>query len=105
MRTSEVYVKLSAPYRASTLPQYDSLADFVRALAQAGPNRLVWGSDWPHTGGSGKRRADLNQLEPFRNIDDLRVTDLITQWLPSVALQHRIFVENAQRLYQFGGPG
>ena len=104
VRTSEVYVKLSAPYRASTLPQYDDLADFVRALAQAGPNRLVWASDWPHTGSSGKRRGDRNPLEPFRNIDDRRVIDRITQWLPDVALHHRIFVENAERLYQFGVP-
>jgi predicted TIM-barrel fold metal-dependent hydrolase len=48
------WVKLSAPYRCTDeLPPYPSVAPFARALVQAAPHRLLWGSDWPHSSHAG----------------------------------------------------
>jgi len=41
------YVKLSAPYRVCDAP-YDQATAFMAALAEANPERCLWGSDWPH---------------------------------------------------------
>jgi predicted TIM-barrel fold metal-dependent hydrolase len=52
MGRGKLYVKLSAPYRASKQePDYDDLAPIAKALIAAGPNHVLWASDWPHTGG------------------------------------------------------
>ena len=103
LRSTNVHVKLSAPYRASKRPDFDDLAPFARAMVDAGADNLVWASDWPHTGSSGKRSGDLSQIEPFRVIDDGRVLDLLAVWVPDAAVRHRILVDNAARLFHFGG--
>ena len=43
----KVYVKLSALYRLCP-PPYTQSDDFVKALLACNPDRLLWGSDWPH---------------------------------------------------------
>ena len=82
--------KLSAPYRTSTQHfPYADIAPFARALVEAAPDRLVWGSDWPHV-----------MLEtPMPNNGDL--VDLITTWVPDEGVRRRILVDNPQRLYGF----
>jgi predicted TIM-barrel fold metal-dependent hydrolase len=44
------WVKLSGWYRLGDVPPYAALSAHVRWLAQAFGDRMVWGSDWPHTG-------------------------------------------------------
>lgn len=86
------WVKLSGAYRLSGqgLPYADT-NDYARLLAEAAPERCVWGSDWPHV-------AHWNQ--PMMNVGDL--LDTLHHWVPDAALRQRILVENAQRLYGFG---
>jgi predicted TIM-barrel fold metal-dependent hydrolase len=82
------WVKLTAPYRISaqkTLP-YDDVTPFVRAVVEAAPDRVVWGSDWPH----------VMLTNPMPNDGDL--VDLLATWLPDAQLR-RILVDNPQRLY------
>ena len=55
---------------------------------QAAPERLVWGSNWPHPGESDRP-------------NDAVLLDLLGQWAPSSALRHRILVENPAALYGF----
>lgn len=84
------WAKLSAPYRTSqqSFP-YADITPFARALVDAVPERLVWGSDWPHV-----------MLEsPMPNNGDL--VDLISTWIPEEAARQRILVDNPQRLYGF----
>jgi len=66
----------------------------VTALAQAfvrhAPQRLVWGSDWPH--------VNMND-RAMPNDGDL--LDLLAEWVPDETLRHRILAENARALYGF----
>ena len=98
-----LYVKLSAPYRASRHPQYADLAPFVHALVEAAPHRLVWASDWPHTGSSASRSGDLSRIEPFRAIDAGHVLDLLWQWIPDARVREHVMADNPARLYGFDG--
>src|SRR5260221_6808268 len=51
LRTGKAYVKISAPYRSSTLaPEYPDVAPIAKALIAANPQRNWWGSAWPHPG-------------------------------------------------------
>jgi predicted TIM-barrel fold metal-dependent hydrolase len=54
--SGRTYVKLSAPYLISKRsPNYDDVAGVARALVKACPDRVLWGSNWPHTGGANRR--------------------------------------------------
>ena len=52
LRSGKVYVKISAPYRISQLPDYSDAAPIAHAMIEANPDRIVWGSDWPHPSGA-----------------------------------------------------
>lgn len=102
LKEGHVYVKLSAPYRASKLADYIDLAPFARAFAETAPGRLVWASDWPHTGSAINRSGDLSVVEPFRAINGGEVLDRLRAWVPDKAIQHQILVTNPAELYSFG---
>lgn len=96
------WVKLSAPYRISRVEDYADGAAFARALARANPDRIVWGTDWPHPGGNPDSRKGPDAIEPFRAEDDGSALDRIGRWLDDDALVTRMLVDNAARLYDFG---
>ena len=54
------------------------------------PERLVWGSDWPHP------------TEKEAKPDDAAMFDLFSDWVGDEALHRRILVGNPARLYGFG---
>jgi 2-pyrone-4,6-dicarboxylate lactonase len=90
VRRGRCWVKLSGANRISTAgPPYRDTIDFARALIDADPTRLVWGSDWPHVAIEG----------PMSNDGDL--LDLLGEWAPDERLRHLILVENPARLYGF----
>lgn len=102
LKSRYIYVKLSAPYRvASSGPDFADVTPFATALINAAPQRMIWGTDWPHTGSSGQRNGDLSVIEPFRNEDDLRTLGLLAQWAPDAAVRHAILVDNPARLFGF----
>jgi predicted TIM-barrel fold metal-dependent hydrolase len=99
VRSGKAYVKISGAYRASDeAPDYPKVAQLARALIDANPDRLVWGSDWPHPGPPGKTPADVNQ--PFA-VDDGRLLNLVGEWTSDKAIRRKILVENPARLYGF----
>jgi predicted TIM-barrel fold metal-dependent hydrolase len=102
LKSGNVYVKLSAPYRASNAgPDFDDVTPFAQALVQAAPRRILWGTDWPHTGSSGQRSGDLSVIEPFRREDDLRTLGLLARWAPDAGVRHAILVDNPATLFGF----
>jgi predicted TIM-barrel fold metal-dependent hydrolase len=96
------WVKLSAPYRISRMDDYADGAAFARAIAGANPDRIVWGTDWPHPGGNPDSRKGRDAIEPFRAEDDGSALVRIRRWLADDALVTRMLVDNAARLYGFG---
>ncbi len=96
------YVKISAAYRASTAPApYDDIAPFAQALVSANPDRVIWGSDWPHTDAAripGRAPADI---APFLQVDDGLMLNQLARWVPDAALRQKILVGNPARLYGF----
>lgn len=99
LREAPLWVKLSAPYRASELPDASDLKPFAQALLAAAPDRLIWASDWPHTGSAGQRNGDLSRVEPFRRINGGKVLDQLAGWVRDAGLWQRVLVDNPARLY------
>ena len=89
MKAGKAWVKLTGPYRISTgaLPHADTNA-FARALLDAAPDRVIWGTDWPHVMVKGAMPNDGDLAE------------LLTDWVPE-ALRQRVLVENPAKLYGF----
>jgi predicted TIM-barrel fold metal-dependent hydrolase len=101
VRSGKAYVKISAVYRVSKRPDYADAAPFAKALIAANPDRVIWGSDWPHpdsTPAPGRKPTDL---APLLQIDDGRVLNLLPIWAPDASIRRRILVENPARLYGF----
>jgi predicted TIM-barrel fold metal-dependent hydrolase len=84
------WVRLSGPYRNTTEgpPWRDTIA-FAHLLVEAGPDRCVWGSDWPHVANWGA----------MMGVGDL--LDLLADWVPDQEPRDRILVDNPQRLFGF----
>ncbi|MGJ8526552.1 2-pyrone-4,6-dicarbaxylate hydrolase [Halomonadaceae bacterium LMG 33818] len=105
IRSGKAYVKLSAPYRLSPppsshhIPDYHDLASAAKAFIKANPERIVWGSDWPHTDRDAGKGA--MEISPFRQVDDLHNLALLKEWAGSEEQVHKILVENPARLYGF----
>ena len=59
------------------------------ALVAAAPERMVWGSDWPHT------------TQPLDTVDDVDLVDVLRVWCASDAVMDRVLVENPAALYGF----
>jgi predicted TIM-barrel fold metal-dependent hydrolase len=99
VREGRAWVKLSAAYRISDHPDCADAADFARALVEANPDRMLWGTDWPHPGGGGRGSPEV--VEPFHPIDDGRALNRLAGWIPDPAVRAKILVDNPARLYGF----
>jgi predicted TIM-barrel fold metal-dependent hydrolase len=97
------YVKLSAPERLTADPDSGDVATLARALLDAAPERMLWASDWPHTGGGphGGGARDPATVEPFRDVDDARTLARFRGWTRDDDEARRVLVENPARLYGF----
>ena len=98
MTTHPIYVKLSAAYR---MPQGSDASALTQAFYQAAPTQVLWGSDWPHTGGAGGQGRKPEAVEPFRDIDNRQALAHITQALGTDAAVHQVLVSNPAPLYDF----
>jgi predicted TIM-barrel fold metal-dependent hydrolase len=102
VRTGKAYVKLSAPYRSSTnAPSYPDVGPLAKALIGANPQRMLWGTDWPHPDSSLVPGRKATDIAPRLPIDDRRILDQLAVWAPDPALRATILVENPARLYGF----
>jgi predicted TIM-barrel fold metal-dependent hydrolase len=100
LRDGNLYVKFSAPYRCSNdQPRYDDLETAVRAMIAANPDRVLWGSDWPHTQRHHTRKGkDPTAIEPFQRIDNSAWIESLSRWM-SEEQWFKMWVLNPRRLY------
>jgi len=84
------WVKLTGPYRISARPMpHEDVTPLAHALLERAPERIVWGSDWPHVMVKGAMPNDGD------------LADLLSAWVPDEGLRRRVLVENPARLYGF----
>ncbi|HET7362613.1 MAG TPA: amidohydrolase family protein [Burkholderiales bacterium] len=74
---------------------------FLRALAQAAPQRLVWGSDWPNIGFHSRSQVHDDSLLPHRELDAGELLDLLAEAVPDAATRDAILARNPAALYSF----
>ena len=97
----QAYVKVSAAYRSSEkAPAYGDVAPLARALIAANPERVVWGTDWPHPHAA-PPGAVLDAPAAFYDIDDGLALNQLAAWARSAAIRRKILVDNPARLYDF----
>lgn len=90
MKNENFWVKVCGSERVSSMgPPYTDALPFARALIEAAPDRILWGTDWPHP----------NVGKHMPNDGDL--VDLFPLMAPEAALQQKILVDNPARLYGF----
>ena len=102
MRSGKAYVKISGAYRSSKMaPDYPDVAPLARALIAANPQRVVWGTDWPHTNSVTPPGRRVSDVTPLMAIDDGRLMNQLPIWAPDAATRKAILVDNPARLYGF----
>jgi 2-pyrone-4,6-dicarboxylate lactonase len=82
------WLKLTGIYRISTARGYADVAPMARALIEAAPDRLIWGSDYPH----------LSFADRVGSVD---LWNLLGKWAPDEATRRMILVDNPRRLFGF----
>jgi len=97
------WVKFSASYRVKR-DGYDDhvLESFAGSLLERHSDCLIWGSDWPHTGGGADRiKRSPSEIEPFQKIDSRAALDMFRSWCGDEELFKKILHDNPERLFQF----
>lgn len=91
IREGRAWAKLSGAYRftGETQAPYADVVPFARAIVEAGPDRCVWATDWPHP----------SVTIPMPN--DGALLDMLADWVPDEATRNDILVANPAKLYGF----
>lgn len=90
--TGRVWVKLSAPYETSKVgpPDYADVGMLARELIAITPERMLWGSNWPH--------PSAGNTPP----EDQALMGAILDWMGDEQTRRRILVDNPATVYDFG---
>ena len=85
------WITLSGPYvdTKSGAPAYADVEPVAKAFIEMAPERMLWGTDWPHP------------TEKSSKPDDARLLDVIAGWIARPEWQQMIFVSNPAKLYGF----
>jgi predicted TIM-barrel fold metal-dependent hydrolase len=88
--TGRVWVKLSARTSRQHAPPFGDLLPYVQRLIAHAPERMLYGSDWPHL---------LFFDQPM--VDDAALLDMMLEWAPDESVRNRILVDNAAAAYRW----
>jgi len=99
---AHVWVKLAGADRITraTGRLRDALP-FMQALAAVAPERLVWGSDWPHIGFHSGKQVHGDAVLPFRELEASELLDVLLEAVPDSETRRAILADNPARLYGF----
>jgi predicted TIM-barrel fold metal-dependent hydrolase len=102
VKSGHAYVKISGAYRCSEkAPDYADVMPLAQALVKANPDRIVWGTDWPHPNSDAGRGKPLTEITAPFPIDDGLLFNQLAKWVPDASLRKKILVDNPARLYGF----
>ena len=91
MRDGNTWMKISGANRVSEtdLPPYDDVKPMAHALIEAAPDRIMWGTDWPHPN------------KYLANPNDGDLVDAFGDWVSDQAMRQKIMVDTPARFYRF----
>ena len=91
VQNGRTWVKLSAPYEVSKRgpPNYDDVGILAKALVEHAPDRMLWGTNWPH--------PTPGVTKP----NDIWMLDMLLDWVPDEAARKKVLVDNPARVYGF----
>jgi predicted TIM-barrel fold metal-dependent hydrolase len=102
VKSGKAYVKISGSADSvSTQPDLADVAPFARALVAANPQRILWGTNWPHPGSNQVPGRKATDLALHVQTDDGKVLNMLPVWVPDAATRKSILVDNPARLYGF----
>lgn len=101
VKSGKAYVKISNAESVSRKPNLSDLAPFAKALISANPERVLWGTAWPHPTAGAVPGRKATDLALHLQTDDGRVMNMLPVWVPDTATRRKILVENPARLYEF----
>lgn len=97
-----VWVKLAGADRITrSSGRLRDAIPFMRAVAERAPERLVWGSDWPHIGFHSGKQIKGSGILPYRPLDAGELLDVLIEALPGAETRRAILAGNPARLYGF----
>ncbi len=92
MERPNYWVKISGADQRTTAPYpYADVVPFVHALIEVAPDRIMWGTNWPHS----------NMFVNGRTPNDGLLLDLIVDFAPDESIRNKILVDNPARLFGF----
>jgi len=107
VREKRVFVKLSGFERLyhGHANNMEAIEPIAKAIIEAGPDQIIYGSDWPHTqlGISRQGKTDeqrLNEVEGFRDVPDAEHIRKLREWIRDDATWHKLFVANSDKLFE-----
>jgi predicted TIM-barrel fold metal-dependent hydrolase len=101
VRSGKAYVKLSNADTLTRRPDLSDITPYAKALIAANPQRVVWGTAWPHPSAAAVAGRKSTDLALHRQTDDGRVMNMLAVWAPDPAMRKMILVDNPARLYGF----
>lgn len=102
VKSGKAYVKISGAYRASKLgPDYADATPLAQQLISANPDRIVWGTDWPHPNSVTPPGKQVTDVTPLFQIDDGRLLNQLPVWTADAGIRKKILVDNPAQLYGF----
>jgi len=103
VRSGRVWVKLAGADRITRASgKLRDAVPYMQALAAAAPQRLVWGSDWPHIGFHSGKQVSGEALMPHRKLDAEALLAVLLEAVPDVETRQAILAGNPATLYGFG---
>ena len=102
LASGNVWVKLAGADRISkSNAAFAAARPFASALVAARPDRLVWGSDWPHIGWHTPNATGHDEVLPFRDLDEAKLLGQLGEWSGDAAVRRGILSDNPAKLYGF----
>jgi predicted TIM-barrel fold metal-dependent hydrolase len=101
LKSGKAYAKLSAPYHEAHGPAYAGMAELARAFINANPERVLWGSDWPHTPWIRNPADSKLSVTPFYQVDNVELLERFLELVPKDGVKEQILVKNPESLFHF----
>jgi predicted TIM-barrel fold metal-dependent hydrolase len=104
LEAGRTWVKISGAYRVGDDTNNDfkdpKIGAMARRFYRANPERVVWGTDWPHTPVHGALAVN-DQESPYRDIDPADLLEELRLWFNDTSAMEQILVHNPAKLYAF----